>query len=96
MTIIEIEWAIHQVKTTSDFSPNSKVISWLVGGLNYQIEHHLFPRVSHIHYPALSKVVKEKCEEFNLPYNCIPSFGQAMVSLFRMIHWLGKKPQTAG
>ena len=58
------------MKTTSDFSPNSAVISWLVGGLNYQIEHHLFPRVSHVHYPALSKIVKEKCEAFNLPYNC--------------------------
>lgn len=96
MTRIENEWAIHQVKTTSNFSPNSQVVSWLVGGLNYQIEHHLFPRVSHIHYPALSKVVKEKCEAFNLPYNCIPSFGQAMISHFRFIHWLGKKPQSAG
>ena len=89
---IENEWAIHQVKTTSNFSPNSPVISWLVGGLNYQIEHHLFPRVSHIHYPALSKIVREKCEAFNLPYNCIPSFRKAVVSHFRLIKFLGRKP----
>jgi linoleoyl-CoA desaturase len=92
VTRIENEWAIHQVKTTSDFSPNSRIISWLVGGLNYQIEHHLFPRVSHIHYPALSKIVKEKCEAFDLPYNCIPSLRKAVISHFRLIRLLGKKP----
>jgi len=94
ITRIENEWAIHQVKTTSNFSPNSAVISWLVGGLNYQIEHHLFPRVSHIHYPALSKIVKEKCEAFDLPYNCIPSLGKAVISHFRLIRLLGKKPAS--
>jgi len=92
VTRIENEWAIHQVKTTSDFSPNSRIVSWLVGGLNYQIEHHLFPRVSHIHYPALSKIVKEKCEAFDLPYNCIPSLRKAVISHFRLIRLLGKKP----
>jgi len=94
ITRIENEWAIHQVKTTCDFSPNSRVISWLVGGLNYQIEHHLFPRVSHVHYPALSKIVKEKCEAFNLPYNCIPSLRKAVISHFRLIRLLGKKPES--
>ncbi len=89
---IDNEWAIHQVKTTSDFSPDSKVISWLVGGLNYQVEHHLFPRISHIHYPALSKIVKAKCEEFDLPYNCIPSMRLAVISHFRLIKSLGRKP----
>ncbi|MES1221645.1 MAG: acyl-CoA desaturase [Bacteroidota bacterium] len=90
--VIENEWAIHQVKTTADFSLNSRVISWLVGGLNYQVEHHLFPRISHIHYPALSRIVKEKCEEFNLPYNCIPTLKDAVISHFRFIKSLGKKP----
>lgn len=92
VTRIENEWAIHQVKTTSDFSPDNKVISWLLGGLNYQVEHHLFPRVSHIHYPALSKIVKQQCDAFNLPYNCIPSLGAAINSHFRLIKLLGKKP----
>jgi linoleoyl-CoA desaturase len=93
ITRIENEWAIHQVKTTSDFSPNSPIISWLVGGLNYQIEHHLFPRISHVHYPALSQIVKEKCEAFNLCYNCTPSFRRAVASHFRLIRLLGKKPE---
>jgi linoleoyl-CoA desaturase len=92
---IENEWAIHQVKTTSNFSPDSRVVSWLVGGLNYQIEHHLFPRVSHIHYPALSEIVKEKCEAFHLPYNSIPSMSKAVASHFRLIRLLGKRPVSA-
>lgn len=95
ITKIENEWAIHQVKTTSDFSPSSRIVSWLVGGLNYQVEHHLFPRISHIHYPALSKIVKEQCGLFNIQYNCIPSLRQAIVSHFRLIKLLGKKPVQA-
>jgi linoleoyl-CoA desaturase len=87
---IENEWAIHQVKTTANFSPDRPIISWLVGGLNYQIEHHLFPRISHVHYPALSKIVEKECVAFNLPYNSQPSFGAAVVSHFRFIKALGK------
>lgn len=90
--LIENEWAIHQVKTTANFSPRSKVISWFVGGLNYQIEHHLFPRISHIHYPALSKIVQQECKVHNLPYNSIPTIFQAVSSHFRFIKTLGKKP----
>jgi len=89
---IENEWAIHQVKTTANFSPNRPIISWFVGGLNYQVEHHLFPRISHIHYPALSKLVQKECEAFNLPYNSLPSLKSAVISHFRFIKTLGRKP----
>ncbi|HEX5026144.1 MAG TPA: acyl-CoA desaturase, partial [Agriterribacter sp.] len=89
--LIENEWAIHQVKTTANFSPGNKLVSWLAGGLNYQIEHHLFPRISHVHYPALSKIVQAQCLAFNLPYNSIPTMRQAVNSHFRFIKELGKK-----
>ncbi len=89
---IENEWAIHQIKTTANFSPDSKVISWFVGGLNYQVEHHLFPRISHIHYPAISKIVKAKCEEFGIDYLSAPNIFAAINSHFRFIKELGKKP----
>lgn len=89
---IENEWAVHQVKTTSNFACGSKTISWFAGGLNYQIEHHLFPRISHIHYPALSKLVKQQCIAFGLPYNNLPTFLSAMNSHFRFIRTLGRKP----
>ena len=65
---IENEWAIHQVETTANFGTKNKLLSWLVGGLNFQIEHHLFPKISHVHYPAISKIIKATCEEFNVKY----------------------------
>ncbi len=92
---IENEWAVHQVQTTANFSPSSPVLSWFLGGLNYQVEHHLFPRISHVHYPALSKIVQEKCKEFNLVYNSIPTFTKAVNSHFRTIKLLGRKPAFA-
>ena len=89
---IENEWAIHQVRTTANFSPDRPVISWFVGGLNYQIEHHLFPRISHIHYAAISKLVERECAAFYLPYNTLPTFKAAVISHFRFIKALGRRP----
>ena len=89
--MIETEWAVHQIKTTANFAPHNKFISWAVGGLNYQIEHHLFPRVSHIHYPALSKIVKEHCKQFELPYHSFPTVSHAIGSHLRTMKHLGQK-----
>lgn len=65
---LEDEWAIHQIKTTANFATNNKLVSWLVGGLNFQIEHHLFPKISHIHYPAISKIIRQACQEYGIAY----------------------------
>ena len=62
------EWAIHQLKTTANFATKNKVVSWLVGGLNFQIEHHLFPKISHVHYPKISKIIKQACKDFDVQY----------------------------
>ncbi|HXD76681.1 MAG TPA: acyl-CoA desaturase [Puia sp.] len=86
------EWAVHQVLTTANFSPDNRIVSWFAGGLNYQIEHHLFPRISHIHYPALSRIVQAECAAFHLPYNTLPTLRAAVFSHFRFIRALGKKP----
>ena len=77
---LEDEWAIHQLKTTANFAPKNKFISWMIGGLNFQIEHHLFPKISHIHYPALRKIIKESCNEFGIPYIEYPKMRHAVVS----------------
>lgn len=90
--IFEMAWAEHEVKSTADFAPGNKLVTWFVGGLNYQVEHHLFPKISHIHYPAISKIVKEKCGEFNLPYHCFPTMGAAIVSHFKIMKRLGQNP----
>lgn len=89
---IENDWAIHQLNTTVNFSRNNKFISWYVGGLNYQIEHHLFPRICHVHYPAISGIVKETAEEFNIPYMENETFGQAVKSHINTLRRFGKLP----
>ena len=92
---LETAWAEHQLKTTANFAMESKVVSWFVGGLNFQIEHHLFPKVSHVHYPALSKIVQEKCKEYNMPYHNNPRLIDAIASHLRVMKQLGKRPETA-
>jgi linoleoyl-CoA desaturase len=84
---IEKEWAIHQINTTSNFATSNKLLFWMLGGLNFQIEHHLFPKVSHIHYPQVSQLVKETCKEFGIAYHEYPSMPQAFLS---HIHYLRK------
>ena len=65
---IENTWAIHQLNTTVNFSRRNKFISWYVGGLNFQVEHHLFPSICHVHYPAIAPIVKQTAEEYGIPY----------------------------
>ncbi|MFZ9240001.1 MAG: fatty acid desaturase family protein, partial [Chitinophagaceae bacterium] len=91
---IENEWAIHQIKTTANFAFSNKLITWFVGGLNYQIEHHLFPRISHIHYPAISNIVRETCERFDLNYIYFPSTRAAVASHVRFMNQMGQKPMA--
>jgi linoleoyl-CoA desaturase len=85
-------WAEHQVRTTADFAPNGRLITWYVGGLNYQIEHHLFPKICHVHYPRISKIVREVCGEYDIPYRSFPSFAAALVSHGRLLRRMGSQP----
>ena len=84
------EWAIHQLKTTANFATRNKVISWFVGGLNFQIEHHLFPKISHVHYPQISKIIRQACEEFGVQYVEYPKMRQAVVSHISYLKQLAK------
>ncbi len=87
---IDDEWAIHQLKTTANFATGSKFVSWFTGGLNFQVEHHLFPKISHVHYPALNKIVKKVCADMNLPYHEFSSFGKAVQSHVKHLKETGK------
>jgi linoleoyl-CoA desaturase len=87
---IEDEWAKHQVLTTANFATRNKLISWLCGGLNFQVEHHLFPKISHIHYPALSKIVRETCEDYNINYIEYPTLWSALGAHVRHLKTLGQ------
>jgi linoleoyl-CoA desaturase len=85
---------VHQLITTSDYAPNSSFFSWLIGGLNYQVEHHLFPNICHVHYREISKIVRETANLYGLPYNVKSGFFKAIVDHGIMLKNLGKKPRT--
>lgn len=87
---IENNWAIHQLETTSNFAPKNRFFSWFIGGLNYQIEHHLFPNICHVHYKDLSAIVKQTAKEFQIPYYCEKTFFSAVRNHKRMLQKLGK------
>lgn len=87
---IENEWAIHQISTTADFATKSKIVSWFTGGLNFQVEHHLFPKISHIHYPNISLLVKETCAQFDVNYIEFPTVFKAIQSHVMHLKQVGK------
>lgn len=88
-TKIETEWAVHQLNTTYDFATKNKFVTWLLGGLNFQVEHHLFPKISHIHYPDINKIVRQTCKEFNVAYNEFPSVLSAIRSHLMHLKQIG-------
>jgi linoleoyl-CoA desaturase len=89
---IENAWAIHQMRTTKNFSKNNKLITWYVGGLNFQVEHHLFTKVCHIHYPMIAPIVKKTAEEFGVPYMENETFSAAIKSHFLVLSKFGRLP----
>ena len=87
--IIENDWAIHQIETTVNFSRNNSYVTWLLGGLNFQVEHHLFPNICHVNYPEISRVVEETCQEFGVRYNQHSSFWAGLRSHYRWLRRMG-------
>ncbi len=88
--VISNEWALHQLDTTTNYAPRSRVFSWLIGGLNFQVEHHLMPTVCHVHYRKLSKIVSKTADEFNLPYHVKRSFFAALFDHVKALRQLGR------
>ena len=92
---LEHTWAVHQLYTTTNFAPNNKFMSWYTGGLNHQVEHHIFPHISHIHYGKIAKIVKETAREYDLPYNEYKTFTKAIAEHFNQLKTLCAKPAYA-
>lgn len=86
---VENSWAVLQLRTTANFAHGSKFFSWFIGGLNYQIEHHLFPNICHVHYRHLAPIVKKTAKEYGIPYHEYKTFGGAIMSHFRLLNKLG-------
>jgi linoleoyl-CoA desaturase len=90
---LENSWAIHQLLTTTNFGNNSRWFSWYVGGLNFQIEHHLFPNICHVHYRKISGIVQSTALEFGLPYKSSRTFFEALAGHARLLKQLGNRPE---
>jgi len=89
---LENNWAVHQLLTTTNFGNKSRWFSWYVGGLNFQIEHHLFPNICHVHYRRISSIVKETAAEYGLPYKSSRTFLGALAGHTRLLKQLGARP----
>ena len=90
--IMKNSWVVHQMKTTVNFSTKNRIVNWFTGGLNHQIEHHIFPHISHIHYSKISAIVRKTAREFNLPYNEYKTTRAAIISHFRFLKKMGMRP----
>lgn len=93
--VMEHAWLIHEMHTTADFAQRNRLLSWYIGGLNYQIEHHLFPQVCSIHYPAISRIVREVAEKHGVPYHYHPTLRAAIRSHYEMLKQLGRPAPQA-
>jgi linoleoyl-CoA desaturase len=89
---LENNWAVHQLLTTTNFGNESRWFSWYVGGLNFQVEHHLFPNICHVHYRNISPIVRETAAEFGIPYKSTRTFVQAVMKHARLLKQLGMRP----
>ena len=89
------DWAEHQLATTVDFAPRNRLLTWYLGGLNFQVEHHLFPRISHIHYPALAPITRAVCEEHGVSYHSHRTVWGALRSHLSLLRRLGRPEASA-
>ncbi|HWE93386.1 MAG TPA: acyl-CoA desaturase [Tepidisphaeraceae bacterium] len=94
-TRLQTDWAVHQIQTTMDFARQNRMLCWFLGGLNFQIEHHLFSKICHVNYPALSKVVEEACREFGVRYAAKKTFFAGLASHFRWLVQMGRPESQA-
>lgn len=83
-------WAEHQLATTVNFAPRNRWLTWYLGGLNFQVEHHLFPRISHVHYPALAPITREVCREHGVPHHSHDSMWSALRAHVRWLREMGR------
>ncbi len=86
------QWGVHQISTTANFAVNNPFVRWYVGGLNFQIEHHLFANISHVRYPQIQPIVHRTCREFGVRYQCYPTVRSAVRAHVRQLVAMSHKP----
>jgi linoleoyl-CoA desaturase len=93
--VIENSWFVHQIITTANFSVNNKLLTWYCGGLNYQVEHHLFPKICSIHYPKIAPIVKETAAKYHIPYHDRMSIWESIASHYQTLKKLSVPSEPA-
>lgn len=88
---VDCPWAVHQAKVTVDFARRNRVLTWMLGGLNFHKEHHLFPLICHVNYPAMAEVVKETCREFGVPYTEHRTLAAGIAAHYRWLKQMGTR-----
>ena len=89
---MENSWAIHQVETTVNFATRNRPLTWFTGSLNHQVEHHLFPKICHVNYPAIAVIVEQTCREVGVKYSSHETFWSSLKSHFRWLKKMGRAP----
>jgi linoleoyl-CoA desaturase len=89
---LDTDWAVHQARASCDFCQDNKLLSWFLGGLNFQVEHHLFPTVCHMHYAGMAPIVKSVCLERSIPYNTHSSLIEGLRSHHHHLRSLAQQP----
>ncbi len=87
---IKENWLVHQLLTTTNYAMKNKFITWFFGSLNYQVEHHLFPNICHVHYPAIAPIVQATTTEFGIPYHAERTFTDAVINHYKLLKDLGR------
>lgn len=90
--IIENDWIVHELRTTANFAGKNQLLNWYIGGLNFQIEHHIFPNICHVHYPKIAPIVERTAKAYGYPYIQKKTFADALVSHVRKLKELGHVP----
>ena len=87
------DWYKHQVITATNHSVGSEIAFIFSGGLNYQIEHHLFPNINHCHLPKIQPIVKKICKKHNVHYKEFNNYYDAFLSYYRHIKRMSLKTE---
>ena len=90
-SMVSKNWYVHQLETTTDFAHNSKLVTWYVGGLNFQVEHHLFPNICHIHYNKIAAIVEKTANDYNVAYHKLPTLADALSEHWKHLKHMGNE-----
>lgn len=91
---VDQNWAVHIYETTNDFAIDNHFLTWMVGGINIHVIHHLLPHINHTNYRLLIPVIQDTAKECGIRYNEFPSFTSALISHFRFLDRMGKNPTS--